>query len=116
MKLSISRDLNNLIPEQQTVDQNIANANKQLKEYAESLDREELLMWLTNIIIRIFKGDGNIMDQTILAFLKTVMDNTEIDEQIYKMTADQLKDTIPGDEYEPLIGKILAGLGAELQK
>ena len=54
MKLSISRDLNDLTPEQPTVDENIANANKQLKEYADSLDREELPMWLTNIIISIF--------------------------------------------------------------
>ena len=105
-----------MTPEQPTVDENIANANKQLKEYADSLDREELPMWLTNLIIRIFKGDGNIMDKTILAFLKTVMDNTEIDEQVYKLAAEQIKETIPGEEYEPLIGEILAGLGAELQK
>jgi len=117
MSLSISRDLSNLTPEQPTVDENIAKANQMLQEYKDSLDREEVPMWLTNIIIRIFQeGSNDFMNETILAFLKTVMDNTQIDEQVYKLAGDQMKKTIPGKDYEPVIGEIMEGIGKELQK
>ena len=112
--LSISRS-DDLTPEQPTVDENIEKANEQLKEYADSLDREELPMWLTNIIIRMFKG-GNIMDKIILQVLKTLIEDTDIDDKLYKKVADEVKEQIPGEEFEPVIGLVLEGLGKELQK
>jgi len=117
MSLSISRDLSNLTPEQPTVDENIAKANRILKDYADSLDREELPMWLTQLIIRVFsKGDEDFMNEAVLVFLKTVMDETTLDDLVYKKAADAMKETIPGTQYEPVIGEIMVGLGTELQK
>lgn len=111
--LSISRG-DDLTPEQPTVDENIKKANEQLKEYVDKLNRDEIPMWLTNIIIRIFKG-GNIMDKIILQVLKTLIEDTDIDDKLYKKVADEIKDQIPGEEFEPVLGMILEGLGKELQ-
>jgi len=115
MNLSISRG-DDLTPKQPSPEEQIALANRKLKEYAESLDREEIPMWLTNIIIRIFKGDGNIMDEMLFNFLKAVMDNTTVDEQIYAEAADFMKESIPGEKFEPVLGEVMQGIGAELQK
>jgi len=117
MSLSISRDLSNLTPEQPTVDENIAKANRILKDYADSLDREELPMWLTQLIIRVFtKGDEDFMNEAVLVFLKTVMEETTLEDVVYKKAADAMKETIPGTQYEPIIGEIMVGLGTELKK
>ena len=117
MSLSISRDLRNLTPEQPTVDENIAKANRILRDYADSLDREELPMWLTQLIIRVFsKGDEDFMNEAVLVFLKTVMEETTLEDVVYKKAADAMKETIPGTQYEPIIGEIMVGLGTELKK
>jgi|Wag4MinimDraft_2_1082648.scaffolds.fasta_scaffold00014_43 hypothetical protein len=117
MSLSISRDLSNLTPEQQIVVENIAKANRILKDYADSLDREELPMWLTQLIIRVFtKGDEDFMNEAVLVFLKTVMEETTLEDVVYKKAADAMKETIPGTQYEPIIGEIMVGLGTELKK
>ena len=117
MNLSISRDLSDLTPEQPTVDENIAKANRILKDYADSLDREELPMWLTQLIIRVFtKGDEDFMNEAVLVFLKTVMEETTLEDVVYKKAADAMKETIPGTQYEPIIGEIMVGLGTELKK
>ena len=117
MSLSISRDLSNLTPEQPTVDENIAKANRILKDYADSLDREKLPMWLTQLIIRVFtKGDEGFMNEAVLVFLKTVMEETTLEDVVYKKAADAMKETIPGTQYEPIIGEIMVGLGTELKK
>jgi hypothetical protein len=117
MSLSISRDLRNLTPEQPTVDENIAKANRILRDYMDSLDREELPMWLTQLIIRVFsKGDEDFMNEAVLVFLKTVMEETTLEDVVYKKAADAMKETIPGTQYEPIIGEIMVGLGTELKK
>lgn len=116
MKLSISRDNSDLTPEQPSIDENIEKANKGLREYVDKLDRDEIPMWLTNIIISIFqKGDGKIMDKLLLQIVKTIIEDTDVDDQLYKKIADEVKDQIPGEEFEPVIGLILEGLGKELQ-
>ena len=112
--MRIDRDIMDRI-DQPTVEENIEKANSQLDKLRNRLYGDKIPTWVARLIISIFKG-GVIMDKTILAFLKTVMDNTEIDEQVYKIASDQIKETIPGDEYEPMIGEILVGLGNELQK
>lgn len=112
--MEINKDLNDRIEQPSTKD-NIKEMNSKLKDMYNKLYSNQLPMWLTNLIILAFKG-GDFVDKTILAFLKTVMDNTEIDEQVYKIASDQIKETIPGEEFEPLIGEILEGIGKELQK
>ena len=112
--MGINKDLNDRI-KQPSTKENIEGMNKELEDMYDSLYGNRIPMWLTNLIILVFKG-GDFMDKAILAFLKTIMNNTEIDEQVYKLASDQIKETIPGDEYEPMIGEILEGLGKELQK
>jgi hypothetical protein len=78
--LSISRG-DDLTPEQPTIDENIAKANEMLDKYGDELDRDEIPMWLTNIIISIFqKGDENFMNEIILQVIKTIIEDTDIDD------------------------------------
>jgi hypothetical protein len=112
--LSISRG-DDLTPEQPTIDENIAKANEMLDKYGDELDREELPMWLTNLIIKIFQGDDNFMDKIILQVLKTIIEDTDIDDKLYGKVADEVKQQIPGEEFEPVIGLVLEALGKELQ-
>lgn len=114
--LSISRG-DDLTPKQPTVDENIEKANEMLSKYADELERDEIPMWLTNLLISIFqKGDENFMDKIILQVLKTIIEDTTIDDELYGKIADEVKRQIPGEEFELVIGLILEGLGKELQK
>jgi len=113
--LSISRG-DDLTPEQPTIDENIAKANEMLDKYGNELDRDEIPMWLTNLIISIFqKGDENFMNEIILQVIKTIIEDTDIDDRLWKRIADEVKKQIPGEEFEPVIGTILEQLGKELQ-
>lgn len=140
MKLSISRDLNDLTPNQPSIDENIKKANQMLSSYGKKLEKNKVnngewafLLWqcrklgkpksmedkLLDIAIQfLFKQleGGGIVEDIILDVLKTLMDETDIDDRIYKRVADHLKEQIPGEKYEPVIGKVLEGLGRELQK
>ena len=105
-----------LTPEQPTIDENIAKANEMLDKYGDELDRDEIPMWLTNIIISIFqKGDENFMNEIILQVIKTIIEDTDIDDKLWVRIADEVKKQIPGEEFEPVIGTILEQLGKELQ-
>ena len=113
--LSISRG-DDLTPEQPTIDENIAKANEMLDKYGDELDRDEIPMWLTNIIISIFqKGDENFMNEIILQAIKIIIEDTDIDDKLWVRIADEVKKQIPGEEFEPVIGTILEQLGKELQ-
>jgi hypothetical protein len=144
MKLEMHRDLNDLAPEQPTIDENIARANRELEEYKKRLDKDyitsngywEFLVWKYESLGRpdsmkekllavalewaeyIFVKGGGIMDMTELAFdaLNYVMDETDVDVKLYKFAADKMKKEIPGKKAEPIIGKLMVGLGTELQK
>jgi len=113
--LSISRG-DDLTPEQPTIDENITKANEMLDKYGDELNRDEIPMWLTNLIISIFKkGDENFMNEIILQVIKTIIEDTDIDDKLWTRIADEVKKQIPGEEFEPVIGTILEQLGKELQ-
>ena len=113
--LSISRG-DDLTSEQPTIDENIAKANEMLDKYGDELNRDEIPMWLTNLIISIFqKGDENFMNEIILQVIKTIIEDTDIDDKLWTRIADEVKKQIPGEEFEPVIGTILEQLGKELQ-
>jgi len=141
MSLSISRDLNNLTPEQPSVEENIEKASKILDDYGKELEKNhvvsngkwEFLIWqyrklgkpdsmkeklldivITNVLKQL--GGGGIMEEIILNMLKTLMEDTEIDDQIYAKVAAEMKEQIPGEKYEPIIGEVFEGLGRELKK
>ena len=113
--LSISRG-DDLTPEQPTIDEIIAKANEMLDKYGDELNRDEIPMWLTNLIISIFKkGDENFMNEIILQAIKIIIEDTDIDDRLWTRIADEVKKQIPGEEFEPVIGTILEQLGKELQ-
>jgi uncharacterized membrane-anchored protein YjiN (DUF445 family) len=117
MKLSISRDLDDLTPDQPSIDENIDNANQILKEYGDKLDRKEIPMWLTKIIIKIFgeRGGKNVMDIIIARVIEEIQ-KTELDNQLYEIFSNIIKEQIPGEHFEPIIGTALIGIGEELKK
>ncbi|MFW6281956.1 MAG: hypothetical protein ACOC1O_04090 [bacterium] len=141
MSLSISRDSNDLTPEQPSVEENIEKANEILDNYGKELEKDNVinngewafLIWqyrklgkpkkmrdkLLDIVMKfVLKqlGGGGIVEDIILDILKTIMEDTDIDDKIYEQVADHLKERIPGEDYEPIIGKVFEGLGKELQK
>ena len=141
MSLSISRDLNDLTPKQPSIQENIDKVNKLLDKYGKELKNSqvksngewEFLIWkyrqlgkpesmkdklLDIVVANVLKqlGGGGIVEEIILNMLKTLMDETEIDDQIYARVANEMKEQIPGEKYEPLIGEVLEGLGRELKK
>lgn len=144
MKLSISRDNNDLTPDQPSVDENIAVANEILKDYGKDLDKEyindngywEFLIWkyrklgkptdmeemlldtALNWGIKIlFKGGDESMDLKRMGFdaIKFIQDETDLDDKLYKRLADNIKEEVPGHYMEPVAGKALEGIGKELQ-
>jgi len=115
MSLSISRDLSDLTPEQPTVDENIEAANKMLKEYMDSLKREEVPMWVVNLVKYIFLEEEKLMDETIARVIEEIQ-KTELDDQFYKIVAKVMKEKIPGEHFEPIIGTAAIGIGEELRK
>ena len=140
------QSLNERLELGQDTDARIEEANKQLKEMADNLVKDyknysfsnshwEYMIWQyeqsnrseewrTKLLMEVVKWalwllkGGDSMDITSLALtaINAVIDKTGLDEQAYKAAADKVKEEIPGEEFEPLIGKILEGMGQELQK
>ena len=103
-----------LTPQQPSVDENIDKANQMLDEYGESLSRKEIPMWVVDLIISILKEES-FMDKIVARAIEEIQ-KTELDEQLYKIIADVVKEGIPGEHFEPVIGTALIGIGEELQK
>lgn len=142
MGLSISRG-GDLTPEQPTIEENIKKANEILKKYGEELDQQyikdngywEFLIWQYRKLCKpadmeemlldtavnwgikiLFKG-GDSMDLKEMGFdaIKFIQDETDLDDQLYKRLADNIKKEVPGHYMEPVAGKALEGIGKELQ-
>lgn len=72
---------------------------------------------LKNLILNyVMKGGKKIMNELIVKTLKAIMDNTEIDDKVYDKVAEEIKETIPGDDYEPIIGEVLEEVGKRLKQ
>jgi len=103
-----------LTPQQPSVDENIDKANQMLDEYGESLSRKEIPMWVVDLIISILKEES-FMDKIAARAIEEIQ-KTELDDQLYKIIADVVKEQIPGEHFEPIIGTALIGVGEELRK
>lgn len=114
MTLSISRE-GDLTPEQPTNEEQIDLANEKIQEYRDYLDRDEVPMWVVNLLKYIFKEEEKFMDELVARTLEEIQ-KTELDEKLYKIVADIVKEQIPGTHFEPVIGTALEGIGAELKK
>lgn len=115
MNLSISRDLSDLTPQQPTQQDQIDKANQMLQDYMNSLERDEIPMWVVNLIKYIFLEEEKIMGETIAKVIEEIQ-KTELDDQFYKVVAKVMKERIPGKHFEPIIGEAAVGIGEELKK
>jgi len=58
----------------------------------------------------------NQITKLALIGVNEIMENTDLDDRMYKAMANYAKREIPGHELEPIVGKMFVGLGTELQK
>lgn len=130
--MRISRD--RLLYEQEDIDTLIEQANEEIAntELEQVYDDEKLnqmvLEWdiLRNdemkvkiaryILILVIKlGGKRIMNEMVAKALEALME-TDLDDKFYKILADKVKEEIPGNQYEPIMGELLIQLGNELKK
>ncbi|MFW6002199.1 MAG: hypothetical protein ACOCQD_02580 [archaeon] len=68
-------------------------------------------------MLNLLFGGGENMDINNIAVvaLSTIMEKTDLDDAVYEAIAEKVKKTIPGDQYEPLIGEFLVQIGTRLK-
>lgn len=113
--MRINRDLTDLTPEQPTKEEQIDMANRMLQEYKESLEREEVPMWVVNLLKYIFSKEEKLMDETVARVIEEIQ-KTDLDDKFYQIIAKVVKEKVPGTHFEPVIGTALEGVGKELKK
>lgn len=132
--MRIKRD--KLLYEQESIDSLIEKANKEIAsteiEEVELYDDEKLNQLVLDyelfgtdemkvriaryILIILFKlGGKRIMNEMVAKALEALME-TDLDDKFYKILADKVKEEIPGNQYEPIMGELLIQLGNELKK
>lgn len=130
--MRISRD--KLLYEQEDIDTLIEQANEEIANteleqvYNDEKLNQMVLEWniLRNdemkvriaryILILVIKlGGKRIMNEMVAKGLEAIME-TDLDNRLYKILADKIKEGIPGNHYEPIIGELLIQLGNELKK
>lgn len=60
-------------------------------------------------------GGKRIMNEMVAKAIEALME-TDLDDKFYKILADKVKEEIPGNQYEPIMGELLIQLGEELKK
>lgn len=90
--------------------------NKLLLDYKLFRDDKVKAKIIRYILLLLLKlGGKRVMNELILKVLEALME-TDLDDRFYKVLAEKVKEEIPGDKYEPLIGEVLEKIGKELQK
>lgn len=92
--------------DQPTIDENIKRAN-------EILDDMEFDDPFEGGVIKV---EINDFDDVTALVLGVIINDTELDDRLIKVLSDNIKDQIPGQVFEPLVGTVLIKLGKELQK
>lgn len=130
--MRISRD--KLLYEQEDIDTLIDKANKEIAntELEQVYDDDKLnrmvIEWdiLRNdemkvkiakyMLFLLYKlGGKRIMNEMVAKAIEALME-TDLDDKFYKILADKVKEEIPGNQYEPIMGELLIQLGNELKK
>ena len=130
--MNISRD--KLLYEQEDIDTLIDKANEEIAntELEQVYDDDKLnrmvIEWdiLRNdemkvkiaryMLILLYKlGGKRIMNEMVAKAIEALME-TDLDDKFYKILADKVKEEIPGNQYESIMGELLIQLGNELKK
>jgi hypothetical protein len=72
-------------------------------------------------MINIIFGGGDLVDKDAILELvanamSDIMDQTELDDIAFDKAANFVKEQIPGDYIEPVVGRVMVGIGEELMK
>ena len=130
--MRISRD--KLLYEQEDIDTLIDKANKEIANteleqvYNDDKLNRMVIEWdiLRNdemkvkiakyMLFLLYKlGGKRIMNEMVAKAIEALME-TDLDDKFYKILADKVKEEIPGNQYEPIMGELLIQLGNELKK
>lgn len=66
---------------------------------------------LTSLLL---KRGPKVVDKMISTILWTVLRESDIDDKLLLKLSDGIKESIPGEEFEPIIGHLLIRLGTKL--
>lgn len=104
---------------QPTIDENIKTGNERIDKYIEKYKDDfkggdivadfEVNTDMKNI-------DLSQFDDVVLLILNVIINDTELDDRLMKLLSDMIKSAVPGDKFEPVIGKLLVELGEQLQE
>jgi hypothetical protein len=83
--------------------------------------KEKLINLAAGQMINIIFGGGDLVDKDAILELvanamSDIMDQTELDDIAFDKAADFVKEQIPGDYIEPVVGRVMVGIGEELMK
>ncbi len=130
--MRIKRD--RLLYEQESIDDRLEKANKiidntQLKKSYDDKQLNEMIIeykllgnedmklkiikYVLMVIIKL--GGKQLMNKLVLEVLEAIQ-KTDLDDKVYEIVADKMKEEIPGERFEPILGETLEKLGQELKK
>ena len=104
---------------QPSINENIKAGNKRLKKYVDEHKDD----FKGGDIVADFKINTDMknidlsqFDDVVLLILNVIINDTELDDRLMKLLSDMIKSSVPGDKFEPVIGKLLVELGEQLQE
>lgn len=119
MSLSIHRD-DIFTLNQPSIDENIENANRLLVDYVDEHKNDfkggDFMSGKIEVNTDLKNIDVSEFDDIIVLILTVIINDTELDDRLMKILSDMVKNSVPGDKFEPLLGKLLVELGEQLQE
>lgn len=77
-----------------------------------NMSKAKLLKFLFSSLL--LKRGPKVVDKMISTLLWTVLRESDIDDNLLLKLADGIKESIPGEEFEPILGHLLIRLGTKL--
>lgn len=97
---------------QPSIDDNIKKANDILDDYKGGVNMPNKDLTINTDLKSINIGD---FDDVIVLILNVIINDTQLDDRLIKLLSELIKNAVPGDKFEPVMGKLLVQLGEELQ-
>ena len=95
---------------QPSIDENIKKANDILDDYIKGVNK------LPKVQTDVKSIDLSNFDDVVLLILNVVVNDTQLDDRLIKILSALIKNAVPGEQFEPLMGKLLVELGEQLQE
>lgn len=112
----------NLLKElnQPSIDDNIENGNRLLSDYVNEHKNDykggDFMSGNIEIDTDLKNIDISQFDDIIVLILTVIINDTELDDRLMKLLSEMIKNSVPGDKFEPLLGQLLVELGEQLQE